>query len=192
MRKFLKSIFWFMSILVYRIKINGKENIPKEGAALICPNHVHGLDAVLVVIHNKRKINVLAKEELFENIALRFLGKVFGVYPIKQNSADLSAIKTSLKLLKNKELLLVFPEGTRNGMAQGKPIKNGPMTIAIKANVPIIPIGIKGNFKAFSKIIINIGKPIYYNEYKDKVNDKDVVTKLTEDLMKEVVRLRDL
>ena len=192
MRKFLKGLFWFMSIIIYRIKIKGKENIPEEGAALICPNHVHGLDSVLVVVHAKRKINVLAKEELFENKALNWLGKVFGAYPVKQNSADLSAIKTSLKLLKNKELLLIYPEGTRNGMAKGAPVKNGPMTIAIKAGVPIIPVGIKGSFKVFSKIRVNIGKPMYFNEYKDKVNDKEVVSKLTEDLMKEIVRLRDM
>ena len=151
MRKFLKGIFWFMSVIVYRIKVNGKENIPEEGAALICPNHVHALDTVLVVVHANRKINVLAKEELFEYGFLRFLAKVFGVYPVKQNSADLSAIKTSLKLLKNKELLLIYPEGTRNGMEKGKPLKNGPMTIAIKAGVPIVPVGIKGSFKAFLK-----------------------------------------
>lgn len=192
MRKFLKSLFWLMSVIAYRIKVNGKENIPEEGAALICPNHVHALDTVLVVVHNKRKINVLAKEELFESMFLRFLAKVFGVYPVKQNSADLSAIKTSLKLLKNKELLLIYPEGTRNGMERGVPVKNGPMTIAIKAGVPIVPIGIKGSFKAFSKITINVGKPMYFDEYKDKVNDKEVVSKLTADLMKEIVRLRDL
>lgn len=192
MRKFLKGLFWLMSVIVYRIKINGKENIPEDGAALICPNHVHALDAVLVVVHAKRRINVLAKEELFEHRALRWLAKIFGVYPIKQNSADLSAIKTSLKILKNKELLLIFPEGTRNGLARGVPVKNGPMTIAIKAGVPIVPVGIKGNFKAFSKVTINIGKPIYYDEYKDKINDKEVVSKLTEDLIKEIVRLRDM
>ena len=66
------------------------------------------------------------------------------------------------------------------------------MTIAIKAGVPIVPIGIKGSFKVFSKITINIGKPIYYDEYKDKINDKEIVSKLTEDLMKEIVRLRDM
>ncbi len=192
MRKFLKGLFWLMSVIVYRIKINGKENIPEDGAALICPNHVHALDAVLVVVHAKRRINVLAKEELFEHRALRWLAKIFGVYPVKQNSADLSAIKTSLKILKNKELLLIFPEGTRNGLARGVPVKNGPMTIAIKAGVPIVPVGIKGNFKAFSKVTINIGKPIYYDEYKDKINDKEVVSKLTEDLIKEIVRLRDM
>lgn len=192
MRKFLKGLFWLMSVIVYRIKINGKENIPEDGAALICPNHVHALDAVLVVVHAKRRINVLAKEELFEHRALRWLAKIFGVYPVKQNSADLSAIKTSLKILKNKELLLIFPEGTRNGLARGVPVKNGPMTIAIKAGVPIVPVGIKGNFKTFSKVTINIGKPIYYDEYKDKINDKEVVSKLTEDLIKEIVRLRDM
>ena len=191
MRKFLKGLFWLMSIIAYRIKVVGKENLPKEGAALVCPNHVHALDTVIVVVHANRKINVLAKEELFENGFLRFLAKVFGVYPVKQNSADLSAIKTSLKLLKNEELLLIYPEGTRNGMEKGKPIKNGPMTIAIKSGVPIIPVGIKGSFKAFSRIRINIGKPIYFNEYKDKVNDKEVVSKLTQDLMNEIVRLRD-
>lgn len=191
MRKFLKGIFLFMSIIVYRIKINGKENIPSEGAALICPNHVHALDSVVVIVHAKRKINAIAKEELFKNKVLKWLADIFGVYPVKPNSADLGAIKTSLKILKNKELLLIFPEGTRNGLERGIPVKNGPMTIAIKAGVPIVPIGIKGSFKAFSKIRVNIGKPIYYNEYKDKVNDKEVVTKLTENLMKEIVKLRD-
>lgn len=192
MRKFLKGLFCLMSVIIYRIKINGKENIPKEGGALICPNHVHALDSVIVVIHAKRKINVIAKEELFKNRFLKWLADIFGVYPVKTNSADLGAIKTSLKILKNKELLLIFPEGTRNGMAKGKPVKNGPMTIAIKAGVPIVPIGIKGSFKPFSKVTLNIGKPIYYDEYKDKINDKELITKLTQDLMKEIVRLRDI
>ena len=191
MRKFLKGIFWFISIIVYRIKINGKENIPSEGPALICPNHVHALDSVVVIVHAKRKINAIAKEELFKNRALKWLADIFGVYPVKPNSADLGAIKTALKILKNKELLLIFPEGTRNGLERGIPVKNGPMTIAIKAGVPIVPIGIKGSFKAFSKIRVNIGKPIYYNEYKDKVNDKEVVSQLTDNLMKEIVKLRD-
>lgn len=191
MRKFLKGLFWLISVIIYRIKINGKENIPEEGGALVCPNHVHGLDAVLVVVHAKRKINVLAKEELFNNKILNWLGKVFGAYPVKQNSADLGAIKTSLKILKNKELLLIFPEGTRNGLEKGKPVKNGAVTIAIKAGVPIVPVGIKGNFKLFSKMRVNIGKPTDFSKYKDQINDKEVVTKLTKELMDEIVRLRD-
>lgn len=64
--------------------------------------------------------------------------------------------------------------------------------MAIKAGVPIIPVGINGNFKIFSKIKINIGKPMYFNEYKDKINDKEVITQLTENLMNEIIRLRDM
>ena len=94
----LKSSIGFIYKLWYNPRIIGKENIPEEGAALVCPNHVHALDTVLVVVHANRKINVLAKEELFESRFLRFLAKVFGVYPVKQNSADLGAIKTSLKV----------------------------------------------------------------------------------------------
>ncbi len=190
MRKILKAIFWLISKFVYRTTINGKENIPQDGPALICPNHVHALDSVLIVINSKRKINALAKETLFKNKLLKYLAKVFGIYPVKPNSADLGAVKTALKILKNNELLMIFPEGTRNGLKKGRPVKNGAVTIAIKAGVPIIPIGINGNFKMFSKIIINIGKPIYYSEYKDKINDKNLICELTDKLMKEIIILK--
>lgn len=57
--------------------------------------------------------------------------------------------------------------------------------------MPIVPVGIQGNFKPFRKIIINIGKPIYYNEYKEEIKNKEVLDKLTADLMNEIIRLRD-
>lgn len=191
MRHILKALFWLASVIVYRIKVNGKENIPKKGAVLLCPNHVHALDSAIILMHTKRKVNVLAKEELFKNFFLKWLAKVFGIYPIKPESADIDAIKTALKILKNNEVLMIFPEGTRNGMARGVPFKNGPVTLAIKSGTPIIPVGIKGNFKVFSKIVVNIGKPISYEEYKDKLKDKEFVTNLTKELMAEVVNLRD-
>ena len=84
---------------------------------------------------------------------------------------------------------MIFPEGTRNGMAKGVKPKNGAVVMAIKAGVPIIPVGIIGNFKPFRKITMKIGKPIDYRSYKDKVKDKELMTKLTEELMKKIVKL---
>lgn len=188
----VKRICHFFTSILYRVKVNGKENIPKDGAALICPNHVHAMDSVCVVAHNKRRIYALAKSEFFKTKIVRWFGNTCGVYPIKQNSADIDAIKVSLKLLKEQKLLLIFPEGTRNGMAKGKPIKSGPILIAIKAGVPIIPVGIKGNFKPFRKVTINIGKPIDYSQYKTETKNKEVISNLTNELMKEIVRLRDM
>lgn len=192
MRIFIKSIFWLISVFMYRIKIIGKENIPKEGAVLICPNHVHALDSAVIIAHSKRKINVLAKAELFTGRIKEWFADLFGIFPIKQDSADIEAIKISLKVLKNGEPLMIFPEGTRNGLAKGAPLKNGPVVLAIKSGTPIIPIGIKGNFKFWSKVRIIIGKPIDYSQYKDKIKDKEFISNLTKELMDEIVRLRDL
>ena len=86
---------------------------------------------------------------------------------------------------------MLFPEGTRNGMAKGIKAKDGAVKLAIQANIPIIPIGAQGNFKFFKKVKINIGKPINYEQYKEKAKEKETLDKLTNELMQEIVKLRD-
>ena len=191
MRVFLKTIFKIIAIILYRPKIVGKENLPKDTGALLCPNHVHNLDSAVIVSMFHRKVNVLAKEELFKNRFVCWLADLFGIYPVKRGAADLQAIKISLKLLKHNELLLMFPEGTRNGLAKGVKPKNGAVLIAATAEKPIIPIGMQGSFKPFRKVIVNIGKPIDYSAYKEQIKDKELMNKLTLDLMNEVIKLRD-
>ena len=191
MRVVIKFIFKIFARIMYRPKILGKENLPEEGGALLCPNHVHNLDAAIIVAMFKRKVNVLAKEELFKNKFLCWIADLFGIYPVKREKADMQAIKISLKLLKKDELLLIFPEGTRNGMAKGVKPKNGAVLIAATANKPIIPIGIQGSFKPFTKVIINIGKPIDYSNAREEAKDKEEASKLTRKLMEKIVKLRD-
>ena len=191
LRIILKHFFSFLETIVYRPKIVGKENIPVDTAALICPNHVHALDSAIIVAKFKRKVNVLAKEELYKNGFIRWIADLFGIYPVRMGNKSMETMKISLRLLKNNELLMLFPEGTRNGMAKGVKPKDGAIKLAIKSNTPIIPVGIKGSFKAFTKVKVNIGKPISYIDYKDKINDKEILEKLTDDLMKEIVKVRD-
>ena len=191
LRIVLKHFFSFLETIVYRPKIVGIENVPKDTAALICPNHVHALDSAIIVGKFKRQVKVLAKEELYKNGFIRFIADVFGIYPVKPDSKSMESVKTSLKILKNNELLMIFPEGTRNGMAKGVKPKDGAIKLAIKANVPIIPVGFQGNFKPFRKIKVNIGSPIYYSEYKEEINNKELMDELTDDLMKKIVKLRD-
>ncbi len=191
MREVFRFLFNIYALIAYRPKVLGKENIPEGEGALICPNHIHALDSVLVVAQSKRKINCLAKHDLFDKGIAKWFANVCGIYPIKRDSADMYAIKVSLKLLKNKELLMMFPEATRNGLKKNIKPKNGAVSIACKANVPIIPVGIQGNFKLFRRVIINIGKPIYYNEGKESLKDKEHLDKLTSDLMEQIIKLRD-
>lgn len=190
MRVIIKFIFKIIAEFLYRPKIIGKENLPKNTAALLCPNHVHALDSAVILSTAKRKVNVLAKEELFKNPIGNWFAKIFGIYPVNPEKKSMATLKISLKLLKNNELLMIFPEGTRNGMAKGVTPKSGAIKIAITAGVPIIPIGIRGTFKPFKKVIINIGKPIFYSDLKD-IKDKEKLEEITEKLMKNIVDLRD-
>lgn len=155
----------------------------------MCANHISLLDGPTVVAYTKRKVDILGKDDLFKNkFLIWFWGKLL-LHPIKRDSADLGAIKISLKILKEGKLLMLFPEGTRHGLEKGVKPKNGAVVMAIKAGAPIIPIGIKGPFKPFRKVKINIGKPIDYSGYKDKINDKELMDKLTKELMDNIIDL---
>ncbi len=191
MREIFKFIFKIITIIIYRPKIIGAENVPKEGNAIICANHVHFWDSVVIIVMLKRKVNVLAKEELFKPKFNKWFAGVIGAYPVKRGTADLGAVKTSLKLMENKELLLVFPEGTRNGVAKGKKAKKGSVMIAATSESPIIPIGVQGTFKPFTKVTLNIGKPIDYSVYKNETKDKAKMDELAQELMTEIIKLRD-
>ncbi len=190
-RKILKAIFKVVAIILYRPEIVGKENIPKNEAAILCPNHVHALDSAVIITMIDRKINVLAKEELFKNKFIYWIADIFGVYPVKRDKKSVESIKISLKLLKNKELLLIFPEGTRNGMAKKVKPKDGAVKLALRASVPIVPIGIEGDFKLFRKVKVKIGEPILYSEYATKSNNKEFLDTLTKELMDKIVMIRD-
>ena len=191
MREIFKFIFKIITIIIYRPKIIGAENVPKEGNAIICANHIHFWDSVVIIVMLKRKVNVLAKEELFKPKFNKWFAGVIGAYPVKRGTADLGAVKTSLKLMENKELLLVFPEGTRNGVAKGKKAKKGSVMIAATSESPIIPIGVQGTFKPFTKVTLNIGKPIDYSAYKNETKDKAKMDELAQELMTEIIKLRD-
>ena len=157
-RRIIKFILSMAVHIAYRVKIAGKENIPKTGGAILCQNHIHALDPVVIVLLSKRQVFGLAKEELYRFWIIRWLANIFGMYPVKRDGSDISAVKLSLKILKQNRLLLIAPEGTRNGMAKGLKPRNGPVNLAIKAGVPIVPIGITGSFKMFSRITYNYRK----------------------------------
>ena len=184
LRAVIKGILRTIYRIVFRVKIKGE--VPNEGAYVICSNHINYLDAAAIVLFNKRKVNFVAKEDLFKNEFLMWLGHLFDVIPIKRNMQDIDAMKRCLKVLKNNELLGIFPEGTRKGMEKNMKAKNGAAFMAMKANVKIIPVGIHGSFKPFSKVYINYGTPIDLSEY---TNQKEKLDEATDKVMNEIVML---
>lgn len=181
-RKIIKTILCGLYRIVFRVKITGQ--VPKEGAYVLCCNHINYLDAAAIVLLNKRKVNFVAKEDLFKHGILMWLGHLFDVIPIKRDMQDIEAMKRCLKVLKNGELLGIFPEGTRKGMEKNMKAKNGAAFMAMKAKVKVVPIGIHGTFKPFSKVYMNYGDPIDLSDY-----TKENLDEATEKIMNTIVML---
>lgn len=172
----------------YRAEILGLENVPKEGPVIFCGNHRTYLDPPLMLSTAKRDMKFLAKEELYKNKFLKFLGWVFEAIPVKRDAKDVSAIKTSLKVLKSGGCIALFPEGTRNGLEKGEKAKDGVAFFAIRGGAKVVPCGIKGGDKENRKVTITYGKPLDYSQYKGN-KDKEVLDKVTEDIMSHILAL---
>lgn len=172
--KFARGAIWLFFHMFFRIEVKGSENIPKEGNALICPNHYNVLDPLLVASNMKRTVNFMAKYELFKNPILGFLLRCIKVYPVKRGEADMAATKTTLRLLKDKQLIGIFPEGTRiKGGELGK-ANAGVAVFAIKTASPVIPVYISGSYKLFSVLKLKFGEPVNLVQYKkDKMTNED-------------------
>ena len=186
-RSIIKHFLAGLYHIAFRIKRNGVENIENDDGVVICANHINYLDAAAIVLLNKRYIRFVAKHDLCRIKMLSWLGHLFNIIPVKRDSSDIASLKLCLKALKDKEALGIFPEGTRRGMEKNAEIKNGAAYLAYKAKVKVVPVGIKGTFKPFSKIEFNYGKPIDVAKY--KTDDPNWLNNATNDIMKEIVRL---
>ena len=191
MKKFFRKIvigaIWVYYKIVHRYSVEGQENIPREGAVIFCGNHRSNLDPPLMKITAKRETHFLAKESLFKKPFLGALGKLFGEIPVTKDAKDLNAIKTSLKYLKNGECIALFPEGTRNGLAKGKKVKDGAAFFAVRTKATVIPVGITGTMKPFCKLKIKYGKPLDFSNYNK--NDAEALDEVTDIIMKKILEL---
>ena len=139
----------------------------------------------------RNDVYVLAKEELFINKFVKWLAKRTKVIPVKRGKQDVGLLKNSVKILKENHMILMFPEGTRGGIEKRGKIQNGAVLMSLMSDAQIIPIGIKTDkkYKIFSKVRINIGKPMGFSEYKKQKGEKEVLDKLSNQLMEEIIRL---
>ncbi len=172
--------------IIHRLEIKGRKNIP-EGQVIFCCNHRSFADPPILRITCKKKAKFLAKQDLAKNKFLALLGWVFEVIYVKRDSKDITALKTTLTLLKNGESIALFPEGTRNGMEKGEAVKEGAAFFTIKSGVPVVPVGVSGKLKPFSKLTIKYGKPIDFSKYtnaKDKQQLEEVTNKIMEEIKK--------
>lgn len=168
MRLFFKFIFKYYYKLFYGVKVHNKENLPTDRPVLICSNHLDARDPFVLGTNLKPEIKVMAKKELFKYKIVAWFIRLNGAFPVDREANDISAIKTSLKILRSGTTLMLFPEGTRNHTTTPLESKPGAAMIAVKAKVPIIPVTLQSEYKFFKTMHITIGDPIYLDKYFDK------------------------
>ncbi len=189
-RVIVKFVVFAYCKIVYRVKIVGRENIPKTGSVIFCGNHKTFLDPPLLEVTCKRDdTRFIAKEELAKNPFLAFLGRAFNVILVKRNDKDFGPMKESLKTLKDGKCIAIFPEGTRNGIKKGIKPKTGVAYFALNSKATVIPVGIKGGEKVFQKTVITYGKPLDLEEYKKNKKDKEVAVEVTNKIMEKIIEL---
>lgn len=153
--------------LIYGIKIEGRENLPKKGPVIVCSNHRSNSDPVILGATLPYELKFMAKAELFKIPFLSGLIRLLGAFPVNRGKNDTEAIKSAVRLLKSGKVLAMFPEGTRlkSGSVPLR-FKSGVSLFAYKTQASVLPVAIasKGKVRPFKRNVVRIGKPISYEE----------------------------
>ena len=157
------------TLLLWRVRALGVENVPKDGPLVLAPNHFSQMDHFFAGVYLRRKIRFMAKSQLFGPPVLTYIYKHGGVFPVRRGHHDEEAMETARILIEQGEMLLVYAEGGRSRSQQlGEP-RPGIGRIALETGAPIVPVAIHGSERArqwkrlrFPKVTIRFGEPLVF------------------------------
>ncbi|MDX2848839.1 MULTISPECIES: 1-acyl-sn-glycerol-3-phosphate acyltransferase [Streptomycetaceae] len=191
--------------VLFRPRIEGMENIPEEGAAIVAGNHLSFSDHFLMPAILPRRITFLAKAEYFTGTGLkgRLTAAFFhsiGQIPVDRSGgkAGESAIREGMKVLGKGELLGIYPEGTRSHDGRLYKGKVGVATMAIRAKVPVVPCAMIGTYEIqpagrrlprIKPVTIRFGEPMEFSRFEGMDNERYVVRSATDEIMYAILAL---
>jgi acyl-[acyl-carrier-protein]-phospholipid O-acyltransferase/long-chain-fatty-acid--[acyl-carrier-protein] ligase len=143
----LRLLLWLLSHTLYRIHLEGREHIPDKGGALLVPNHVSMVDAILLIASVGRPIRFLMFKERYDHPLVRPFAKLLGVIPVSSELRPremIHALQTATQALKDGELVCIFPEGQITRIGQMLPFRRGMERILKGVDVPVLPVYLGG------------------------------------------------
>ncbi len=191
--------------LVFRPRVEGAENIPTRGAAIVVSNHISYGDTFVLPAMIRRRLTFPAKAELFAGrgigarVVAWFLRNV-GMLPMDRSGGRASATSMDgvLRVLEQGDLLGIYPEGTRSPDGRLHKGKTGVARLVLKAQVPVVPVGMVNSRFVRSRVLriplmrdprIRIGAPMDFSRYASAGNDRDVLRYVTDEIMAAVMEL---
>lgn len=207
-RRFKSVGFWYARVImlpifkfIFGMRIEGLENIPKSGPALLISNHLHNFDPILLYAVLIRPGRFMAKKEVFSVPVIGWLTKFFDGFPVDRGHADRAALRLAERHLANGKIVGIFPEGTRSPDATLQTAYPGVAMIAVRSGAPILPVvifgteripfnGKKGRGQAWRRpqVIVRIGRPFNLPELQPGQR-RPSLPSVTDYMMTEVARL---
>jgi 1-acyl-sn-glycerol-3-phosphate acyltransferase len=185
-----------------RMTIEGRENVPSSGAFLLTPTHRSILDTPIASGVTRRRMRFMGADKYWKNNAFGRLLTALGGFPVSRGTADREALKRCIAVVEQGEPLVLFPEGERKSGPLVQPLFDGATFVAVKAGIPIVPVGIGGSERAMPKgakfisprkVHVVIGKPLQTASVTGSPKaQRDAARQLTIELHTELQRLFDI
>lgn len=174
----ITHIFYMIRMkLIYRIEIYGLENVPKDNAYIVAPNHLSTLDPPMLAGVLPRPVAYMAKKELFKNPFMRWWLDWLGAFAVDRENLSVSTIRTVLTIKKTDWVFGIFPQGTRQEPGVISNITKGFASLAKTTKCGILPVGLVGtqenkHIPFTGKVIVRIGEIIPYSDNVEEMVEK--------------------
>ena len=165
--RFLRIIVRAFVIPICLPKVSGREHIPASGPVMVCSNHVSDFDPIIQGCVFRRSVRFMGKQELFGIKWFAAIIKSLGAFPVSRGGNDISAVRKSLEILKNDEVLVIFPQGHRYKHDDNRAIETGAALIALRSKAAVVPVHMT-RFRLFRRMRISIGAPVALNDLMGK------------------------
>jgi 1-acyl-sn-glycerol-3-phosphate acyltransferase len=197
----LKVILTPVLHLLYRVKVEGKENLPDDGPVILAANHRSFLDSIFLPLVVRRRVTYVAKAEYFDDPKTAWFFRAVGQIPIRREggSASEGALLAATDVLEHGGVFGIYPEGTRTRDGYLHRGHTGVARLALRTGAPIVPVGLIGTDlaqptdkklpRAFKTITVRFGRPIDVARYADRAHDRLVLRQITDEAMFEIREL---
>ena len=174
------GLYFIVSKVLFFVKIEGRENIPKDRNCVLMGNHQCILDPLMLALCvPDREIHFMGKKELWNNKLLGWaFTKVHG-FPVDRGNMDMGAIRTAMNVLKGGETLGIFPEGTRSKTGHMLPLLSGASMLALRSGCEVIPVYIDGRYKPFRRMTVRVGRAVEMDDLRAGRVTKESCDELT-------------
>jgi 1-acyl-sn-glycerol-3-phosphate acyltransferase len=177
----VRMIMTPVAVLLYRERAIGTPNVPADGGFILAPNHFSQMDHFYAGVYIRRKIQFMAKSQLFANPVIKYIFRVGGVFPVRRGYHDEEAFKTAHAILARGGCVGMYCEGGRSRTGHLGEAKPGVGRLALESGVPVVPVAIHGSLGVrgwkrlrFPKITVQFGEPISFPRVEDPSREQQL------------------